>query len=308
MTSFSAPGRWLRVLAPCKVNLTLDVGPRRADGYHDLDSVVATFSPADELTVRVRPGPRGVTLTCDDPSLPTDARNLVYRAARAFLAHFACDEAVEITVHLAKRIPAQAGLGGGSSDAAATLRALDRLFPQAATPDALLDIAAGIGSDVPLFLGPSDGGARLRGRGERIAPLPVALPALHGVLLRPGVGVPTGPAYALLDALPGRQPGDATGRLLAALQAGGGLAGLGAAMGNDFEAAVLPAFPPVAEAHRAAQEAGALRALLCGSGSAVFVLARDRDHARSLAKALHGRFPWVKLATMTAAGAGDDDA
>ncbi len=308
MTGFAPAQGAVRVLAPCKVNLALDVGARRADGYHDLDSIVATFLPADELTIRVRRGQGGgITLTCDDPSLPTDERNLVHRAAGAFLARFAPGGAVEVSVHLAKRVPAEAGLGGGSSDAAATLRALDRLLPGAATRATLSDLAAGLGSDVPLFLGGA-GGARMGGRGERVTALPVALPALHGVLVKPGVGVPTGPAYALLDALPGRTPGGATGRLLAALRAGGGPEAVGAAMGNDFEAAVLPAYPDVARAHPAnVGAAGAVRALLCGSGSAVFGLARDRGHARASWPRRCAAASWVKLATMTG-GVDDKDA
>jgi 4-diphosphocytidyl-2-C-methyl-D-erythritol kinase len=121
-------------------------------------------------------------------------------------------------------------------------------------------------------------------------------PPLYGVIVKPGVGVPTGPAYAALDALPGREPGRATARVLDALRRGASPDALGAAMGNDFEAAILPAYPEVAAAHRVVSEAGAVRALLCGSGAAVFGLARDRDHARALTAALCGRFPYVHLA------------
>lgn len=298
--------RTLRVPAPGKVNLTLDVRMRRTDGFHDLDSVVAAFLPADELEISVRSGgPRGVSLVCDDPALPTDSGNLAFRAAELFLSHLLPGHDIAVGLRLAKRLPAQAGLGGGSSDAAAVLRALSRLFPDAAAPDALTGIAAAIGSDVPLFLHPQ-AGLRMSGRGERIASLPAPLPVLHGVLVKPAVGVPTKQAYECLDALPDRQPGRATERLLSVL-ANGSTDGetIGAAMGNDFEAAILPAFPAVAEAHRAVADAGAVRALLCGSGSAVFGLARDADHARALTKHLCGRFPWVKCARTTSIGAVD---
>jgi 4-diphosphocytidyl-2-C-methyl-D-erythritol kinase len=288
--------RSLRLLAPCKVNLTLDVGPRRPDGFHDLDSVAATFLPADELRVEVAaPGDDpGVRLVCDDPRLPAGDANLAHRAAAGFLRRFAPDAAARIRLH--KRLPVEAGLGGGSSDAAAVLRALDVLLPGRATPGELVEIAAALGSDVPLFLGRAERGARMTGRGEILASLPRPLPLLHGVLVRPEVGVATGPAYARLDALPERVPGRATGRLLAVLEAGGDIAAIGAALGNDFEPAVVPAFPEVERAHRAVTEAGAVRALLCGSGSAIFGLAGDRAHARALAKSLCGHFPWVKLA------------
>ncbi|HVK03348.1 MAG TPA: 4-(cytidine 5'-diphospho)-2-C-methyl-D-erythritol kinase [Armatimonadaceae bacterium] len=283
--------------APCKVNLTLDVFPPRPDGFHDLDSVVARYLPADVLRVEVAQDlvePR-IALSCSDPHLPTNEGNLAHRAAAAFLERFCPEVPVAIRVALEKRLPHQAGLGGGSSDAAAVLSALrDQLCP--ALPDAdLRELAATLGSDVPLFL--HDGPVRMRGRGDAVEPLGVPLPDLYGVLVKPAVGVPTGPAYRLLDALPDRQPGSATGRLLDVLRSDvPGIDAIGAAMGNDFEAAVLPAFPAVAEAHRAVADAGAVRALLCGSGSCVFGLARDCEHAGALTKALCGQFPWVHLA------------
>ena len=289
--------------APCKVNLTLDVAPPRHDGYHDLDSVVATFRPADEIVVAVRPGPRRVGLTCDDVSLPSGAGNLAYRAADTFLDTFLPGEEVAVTLTLFKHLPAQAGLGGGSSDAAGVLRALDSLLPGTAAPDALRALAAAIGSDVPLFLAGASTGIRMQGRGERTAPLDTPLPPLHGVLVKPEVGVPTPAAYGLLDALPRRAPGSATERLITTLRRGDAMEAIGAALGNDFEAAILPAFPAVAAAHREIEGAGAVRALLCGSGSAVFGLARDRHHAQSLAAVLVGRFPWVNLAETAAADA-----
>lgn len=318
---------WRR--APCKVNLTLDVGQKRADGFHDIDSLVATFLPGDRVGVWVEnvvpnaipadvpdaagnvrlimegtaAAPGSSNDTNDPNEVPADERNLAHRAARLFLERFAPNERVRVHVHLAKRLPAQAGLGGGSSDAAAVLRTLADLLPgPAVTTQTLSEVAARLGSDVPLFLCDAPF-VRMRGRGEQVEPvLPNVAASLFGVLVRPAVGVPTGPAYALLDALPhrapGRAPGRATGALFARLQSGETLSPeeLAPLLGNNFEAAVLPAFPEVAEAHEMVTRAGALRALLCGSGSAVFGLARSREHARELARALCGRLPWVKMA------------
>jgi 4-diphosphocytidyl-2-C-methyl-D-erythritol kinase len=284
--------------APCKVNLTLDVGPRRADGYHDIDSVVALLSPADELTVQVRPGPRVVKLILKDrrpdavaePPLPKGPENLAHAAAQLALDALAPDEELQVWVTLHKRLPAQAGLGAGSSDAAAVLRAVAEALE--APVESLPALAARLGSDVALFL---TGSGRMRGRGEIVEP--VALPTLWGVLARPAVGVPTGPAYAALDAIENRIPGATTEPLLAALREGADALALAPLLSNDFEAAVLPAFPEVAETHAAVRDAGALRALLCGSGSAVFGLARDRENAVELVKALTGKVAWVKLAS-----------
>jgi 4-diphosphocytidyl-2-C-methyl-D-erythritol kinase len=273
------------------VNLTLDVFPPRPDGYHDLDSVVYFFHPADELTITTVPGPPHVHLTCSDPSLPTDDGNLAYRTAQLYLDRLSPGADFGIHIALEKRLPHQAGLGGGSSDAAAVLCALTRCLGEPT-----VEAAATLGSDVPLFLYRTP--LRMQGRGEVITTLGVeypSVPDLYGVIVKPAVGVPTGPAYRLLDSLPDRQPGSATPHLLDALVQGD-IVAIGAAMGNDFEAAIQPAYPEVAAAHQAVTEAGAVRALLCGSGSAIFGLARDRDHARVLTDALRGRFPFVETA------------
>lgn len=293
----SDAGAAVTLTTPCKVNLTLDVFAPRPDGYHNLDSVVALFSPpADTVTVTVRPGTPGVTLIAKHvpEGFPKGPENLAHRAATAYQERFGL--AARIFVKLDKHLPMQAGLGGGSSDAAAVLIALHRTT-EASDLSALAELAATLGSDVPLFL-PQCPAVRMQGRGEQVNPLPAALPPLWGVIVQPAVGVPTGPAYAALDSLPGRTPGSATPRLLAALADGAvpDAHALAPLLSSDFEAAVLPAYPEVAAAHRALGEAGALRALLCGSGSAVFGLASDRAHARTLVRALVGRFPYVRLA------------
>ena len=300
-----APWTARKISAPAKINLTLDIGPPRPDGFHGIDSVVMPLAaPADTLEMAAFFGddPQRLTLTCDDPALPTDDSNLAYRAARLFLEHFGGDtiDRFHLDIALYKLLPYQAGLGGGSSDAAAVLRVLSRMVLDADAADVpdVLAIAARVGSDVPLFL--KGGLVRMQGRGELVTPLPSRLPPLWGVIVKPSVGVPTGPAYALLDALPDRAPGQATARLLALLQARANIEALGAALSNDFEAAILPAFPLVAHAHRTLTDAGVIRALLCGSGSAVFGLARDESHAHDLHYILHhelnARFPWVAVA------------
>lgn len=283
--------------APCKVNLTLDVGLPRPDGFHDIDSVVAVFAPpADDITVRHTPdAAKGVLLICKHvpPGFPKGPENLAHRAAVAFQEQFGIPG--RVFVKLDKRLPLQAGLGGGSSDAATVLLALNHLT-KAATSEELLQLAATLGSDVPLFL--QEGRpVRMRGRGELVETLTNPLPVLYGVLVKPEIGVPTGPAYAALDALPGRMPGESTPRFLDALAKGTGARKLALLLHNDFEAAVLPACPDVAAAHQAVKSAGALRALLSGSGSAIFGLAESRDHARTLVKNLCGQFAWVKMAT-----------
>jgi len=278
--------------APCKLNLTLDVFPPRPDGYHELDSLVVRLSPADEVMVSVKPGPRVVKLIVKDrrpdavaaDPMPKGGENLAHKAAQLALDTLAPDQDLQVWVTLAKRLPAQAGLGAGSSDAAAVLKLVGEAF--VAAPETLMPLAARLGSDVPVFLLEAPL-VRMRGRGERLHTVEMALEPLFGVLARPAVGVPTGPAYVLLDALPNRTPGSGTARFLAG-------APLEEALSNDFEAAVLPAYPEVAALHQALLEAGAVRALLCGSGSSVFGLARDGAHALELTKKLAGRVAWLK--------------
>ena len=296
-----------QTIAPCKVNLALDVGPLRGDGYHEIDSLAVRLSPSDAITVRVRAGTRRVFLTVKDrrpdavsePSMPSGPDNLAHRAATVALDALAPNADVDVFVSLMKRLPAQAGLGGGSSDAAAVLIALSQAF--GATREALFSLAAALGSDVALFLFTTEREEstpiQLSGRGESVESLGISLPKLYGVLARPKVGVSTGAAYALLDAVPNRTTGGSTASLLAVLSSTAPTVDrIGAALGNDFEAPVLSAYPEVAAAFRAVEGAGALRTILCGSGSAVFGLARDSAHATALVKALVGKVAWLKKA------------
>ncbi|MBC8136049.1 MAG: 4-(cytidine 5'-diphospho)-2-C-methyl-D-erythritol kinase [Fibrella sp.] len=289
---------WRTVYAPCKVNLTLDVFPPRPDGFHDLDSVVVKLSPSDEIRYCTRFTPQSIVqLWCSDPALPTGEKNLAYLAAKRYMddkAH------CSVLLELNKRLPYQAGLGSASSDAATVLQALQQnpdRFYETESENKLMVIASSIGSDVALFMVP--GAVRMRGRGDIVERLGLPMPTLHGVLVKPHVGVPTPAAYQLLDAIPDRTSGSATQNLVSVLQSSpNDLSAIASALGNDFEAAVLPAFPEVAEAHRAVRDAGALRVLLGGSGSAVFGLAESADQASTMARALRetNRFAWVEVA------------
>ncbi|CAF0748835.1 unnamed protein product [Didymodactylos carnosus] len=284
------------VHAPCKINLTLDVFGARLDGYHDLESIVVPFTPADEISVKSKPAHtpyHHVTLDCDDSSLPTDEGNLAFRAAIVFLNRFMPNQPQDVTIRLSKKLPCQSDLGGGSSDAAAVLKALHRIF--CVDPKELLELGSTIGSDVSLFL--IGGPVLMSGRGEKVARLITSLSHIFGVIVKPDIEVPTAKAYALVDALKNRVPGKSTERLCELLRTELSMEKLGVAFNNDFEDAIFQAYPEVAEAYRCVASAGAIRALLCGSGSAVFGLARDYDHATQLVNLLRARFPYVTMAT-----------
>jgi 4-diphosphocytidyl-2-C-methyl-D-erythritol kinase len=179
----------LEILAPAKLNLFLEVLGRRPDGYHEVETLMVTVGLHDTLTLVDDPS-GGVALTCDDPTLPTGAENLVVRAAERLREASGCSRGVSI--QLRKAIPAQAGLGGGSSDALATLVALDRLW-ELNTPSDRLDTLAGeLGSDVAFFRhGPA---AVAQGRGERLRPVSLN-GTLHFVLVCPPVGMSTATVY-----------------------------------------------------------------------------------------------------------------
>jgi 4-diphosphocytidyl-2-C-methyl-D-erythritol kinase len=284
----------LELPSPCKVNLLLNILGRRADGFHELETVLLPVAVFDQLSFS-RSG-RAVELTCSHPGLPTDGRNLVHRAAERF--RDAARIADGIRIHLEKRIPMEAGLGGGSANAATTLLGLNEVFGRPLGPDQLQAIAAGLGSDIPFFLQP--GPALATGRGERIEPL-AAFPALRGgglLLAHPGFGVSTAWAYQQLARFPAALHGRA-GRareLIASLQAPNPAA---AADGlyNAFEAPVLKKYPLLAVFQEFLRAEGAAAALMSGSGSTTFALTDGLAGAQALADKFSARFGpthWVK--------------
>ncbi len=274
----------IRIHAPAKVNLTLRVLARESSGFHQLETLFVALEYCDLITLQVRGS--GISLEVDGPHLGPTEENLVYRAAKGFKALAGVDEGVQI--QLEKHIPVQAGLGGGSSDAAAVLRALDFLLPGRVEEGKLLELAASLGSDVPFFMGPS-GYALAWGRGDRILSLP-PLPQAPVLLAVPPQGISTVEAYGLLAA-----SRDATGRTrgpshlaLEELQDWEGVQKLAE---NDFEEALLPAFPSLALLREAMEETAPRFALLSGSGSALFAVYRGGEEVREAKAALRSSFP-----------------
>ncbi|MGY1751805.1 4-(cytidine 5'-diphospho)-2-C-methyl-D-erythritol kinase [Blastococcus sp. SYSU D01042] len=291
--------------APAKVNAHLAVGPLRPDGFHELRTVYLAVSLLD--TVTARPGD-GLSLTVSGEgagpasgadAVPTDRRNLVWRAAELLAEHAGVPADARLAI--TKSIPAAAGLAGGSADAAAALVALDALWGTRAGRDDLLGLAARLGSDVPFSL---LGGVALgTGRGERLAPVPAAR-SFHWVLGIAGAGLSTPAVYGELDRLraDGRVPDGAQLQpaepVLAALR-GGSPEALAAALDNDLQAPALALRPELRRALDAATGAGALGALVSGSGPTVAALARDEDAAVRLAASLAGEGVFRALRVVT---------
>jgi 4-diphosphocytidyl-2-C-methyl-D-erythritol kinase len=257
--------------AHAKVNLDLRVLGTRADGYHELRTVFQTIELHDTLTAQEKRGP--FALKCRTPGVPLDEKNLVWRSAAAlWKAIGRGGDPSDTIVTIEKHIPLEAGLGGGSADAAAALQVLARLWGGA--PISLLrEVAIGIGSDVPFFL--SGGTALGLGRGEEIYPL-VDLPRHWVVIVRPPFGVSTAEAYAWYDEDRGagvREPPSELQILPVPWPT------RAAQMINDLEPPVVRRHPEIGPIKIALREAGAVAAAMSGSGSAVFGLFRTRPAA-----------------------------
>jgi 4-diphosphocytidyl-2-C-methyl-D-erythritol kinase len=281
----------LQFPAFAKVNLDLRILGVRPDGYHDLRTIFQSLALADLVTVIRRPGP--FEIACDDPRVPVDRRNLAWKAASLLWrsARLGRGEPRDLCITLQKRIPSEAGLGGGSADAAVTLMALNRLWKLALDGPSLARIGARLGADVPFFL---VGGTALGlGRGDDIYPLP-DLPRVHVVLIRPGFGVSTVEAYGWYDeelSHHGRR--EPPGRPRPA-----GWPAWAASLRNDLERPVLRHHPTIGRVRQLLMDAGAVTALMSGSGSAVFGLFERADAARRTARDLR-RPGWTVVATRT---------
>ena len=271
--------------APAKINLSLDMTGKRPDGYHTLRSVFQTVGIYDTLTITKTEPDRPLTLTCNDPAVPCDARNLVWKAAVKLLG----EHSRGIAMHLEKEIPSQAGLGGGSSDCAAALKGIRQLCGLPVTDAALHAAAAGLGADVPFFL--TGGTVLCEGIGELLTPL-APIPKHILVIAKGREGVSTPEGYRRLDALT-EQPAPATDNVLAALS--GDAETLFAACGNAFDAVTdLPEVQSIRQIMRAY----GVNPVLSGSGAAVFGGCRDRAQAEQLADGLkQAGLPFVRLCT-----------
>ena len=273
----------MEFLAPAKINLSLRVLGRRDDGFHEIETLMAPISIFDTLEIERR-NSGGLAFTCSDPQLPTTGANLVVRAVEEFCGSFGFQP--DLTIHLKKEVPHGAGLGGGSSDAATTLIALNHLFQTELPLEEMVKLASAIGSDVPFFLAQS--AAWCRGRGERVesAPLSQQIPVF---LVKPPFGVPTPWAYRQWrdsQEIPGMNYGAQKlpwGELI-----------------NDLERPVFEKYLQLAQLKQwlLAQEPVA-GALMSGSGSTVFAVLRDATAGPALAENFLAEFGtsfWLGLA------------
>ncbi len=280
----------LTLPAFAKINLDLRILGVRPDGYHDLKTIFQSLALHDVLTFTARKGP--FAIECDDPKIPTDERNLIWRAASILWrsAGRRGEKPRDALVRLQKRIPAEAGLGGGSADATMAILGLARTWKLDTDLPTVSRLAARVGADAPFFL---VGGTALGlGRGDDIYPL-VDLPRTHVVLVRPQFGISTVEAYGWYDNEPRRHRREPPGKPLP-----GSWPAWALNLRNDLEPAVTTHHPTIGRIRQALLEAGAAVAAMSGSGSTVFGLFERYDAARRTASDL-ARPGWLVASTRT---------
>lgn len=266
------------IRSPAKINLLLRVLRKRDDGYHDIISVIQPISLYDEISIEVRSG-EGVRIGCNWSEVPTDGSNLAYRAAAVFLKTVGLKRAVKIEI--IKKIPVGAGLGGGSSNAAAVLIGLNDMLKAGVTQKRLMDIGVELGSDVPLFM--LRGPVVATGRGEVLRR--IELPKYQYLLINPGFSVSTAWAYANLDLTKKGEDNN----LLYSEESFRALDRLPECLVNDLESVTATKYPDIPRLKRRLIELGASGALMSGSGPTVFGVYNSHVEAAKACKVLTGK-------------------
>lgn len=281
----------LTLEAPAKINLTLDILGKRPDGYHDLQMVMQSISLCDTVTLETAPGSGEIAVSTRGAKLPGGPENLAWKAARKFLDDAGLSD-ISVKIQLEKRIPMQAGMAGGSADAAAVLRGLRTLLCPECTEERLEAVGAQVGSDVPFCV--RGGTALAEGRGERLTSLP-ALPHCWIVVCKPEFGLSTPALFGRvqLEKLQNRPDNPAMQVALGR----GDLRKIAAELRNVFEEVLLPEERrEIAAIEADLRSRGALNAVMTGSGPTVFGLFEEKTLAEDAVAALRGRWEQVYLA------------
>lgn len=258
----------MKIKAYAKVNLFLDILYKRQDGFHELDMIMQTINLHDDVILSKKDS--GITITCLDNNIPTNEENIAYQAAIAFFKETKIKQGVAINI--VKRIPIEAGLGGGSSDGAAVLTGLNKLYETNLTTKQLCDMAISVGSDVPFFI--KGGTKRAKGRGEVLSPV-YALPKTYFVIIKPTINSSTGSAFKLFD------------QKIKSVNMSHILYGLnnhqvkevGKHLYNEFEEYLFPLYPVIKQAKDLLLQHNPIGCLMSGSGSSVFAMFEHKKQA-----------------------------
>lgn len=268
-----------KLKTPAKINLTLDVLHKREDGYHEIEMVMTTIDLADRLELKCLADSR-IEVNSSVSYVPSNESNLAYQAAKLLQDRFRVQEGVSIFID--KQIPVAAGLAGGSSNAAGTIRGLNKLWRLNLSVEEMAILGAEIGSDVSFCI--YGGTALAKGRGEHITPLP-ALPPCWIVLVKPPMGVSTGEIYKRLNLNTMERP--STSSMIAALDEAD-LMSISNHLGNVLESVTLKEYPQVAHIKQQMQRFGATKALMSGSGPTVFTLTKTESQGQRIVNGLKG--------------------
>lgn len=268
----------MRLRALAKINLGLDILGKREDGYHEVRMIMQTIQMYDVLEMKKKKIP-GIFLAVNYPFIPSDERNLVYKAAKLLMDEFQVTSGVEI--HLRKFIPTAAGMGGGSSDAAAVLVGVNRMFQLGLTKRELMERSVAIGADVPFCV--LRGTALAEGIGEILTPLP-SLPKCFVLIAKPPINVSTKFVYTNLRANELTCHPDIDGQIRALQD--GDLEAVCKKMGNVLETVTIPAYPIIQTIKDKMMQCGAVNAMMSGSGPTVFGIFNEREQAEKAAELL----------------------
>ncbi|MDI3534011.1 MAG: 4-diphosphocytidyl-2-C-methyl-D-erythritol kinase [Thermosediminibacterales bacterium] len=282
---------FIKVKARAKINLSLDVLDRRNDGYHDIETVMQSLELHDTIVLKEKG--KGIELRCSDPEIPTDESNLAFKAAKSIMDLFEIKQGISIEIQ--KNIPAAAGLGGGSADAAAVLTGLNQLWRLGLNREELSGIGKNIGADVPFCL--HGGTALCRGIGEKITELP-PLPKLNLILLKPFINISTAWAYNKYDEISHILTRPNTAAIIKALEKKDVMT-LAQNLCNVLEQVVINKFPFVEDLKALLKSVGALGSLMSGSGSCVYGIFNDESTAVRAYKILKRNFDGKTILTRT---------
>ncbi|MDT3698751.1 MAG: 4-(cytidine 5'-diphospho)-2-C-methyl-D-erythritol kinase [Thermincola sp.] len=281
--------------ARAKINLTLDVLHKRPDGYHEVEMIMQTIDLSDSVSLEAVP--QNIFVTTDHPLLVAGESNIAYKAARLIKEKF--DVRTGVRIHITKRIPVAAGLAGGSTDAAAVLLGLNRLWGLGLTLETLAELGGQIGSDVPFCV--LGGTALARGRGELLTTLP-ELPEMWLVLVKPAIEVSTAEVYKNFNQAKVKQRPDTTAVVRAVWD--GDAARIRNSLVNVLESVTLSMYPEVSRIKEVMSAVGISSVLMSGSGPTVFGIVENRDVAEGCAKALEQRLPGMFITVTKTSPAG----
>jgi len=277
----------VKIKTPAKINLTLDILGKRSDGFHNIETIMQTVALYDEIILT---SAKKISIETNVAFLPTDSMNIVHRAADLFFKTFKIGGGVKIIIN--KNIPVGAGMGGGSSDAAAVLDGLNRMYETGLCKERLERMGAQLGSDVPFFF--TKGTCLANGRGEILTPIDNSVKA-YTVIVKPNFSVNTKWAYRQFDKTKTNSTFNSA-NIINALQ-NGDITSLSSSLYNAFEHVLVPLYPEVEKIKEMLVKNGALGALMSGSGSAVFGIFKDKKSAQKCADNIKNKYKFVFIAS-----------